>query len=390
MNIKIVSAGASGRRLMTQEALDAIETADIIMGAGRLVKEYGGVDMVSPLDIREYLKTHPCENAVILVTGDAGFFSLAKLVLQIFPEAQVIPGISSVVYLAAKAGISWEDGEFVSMHGKSANPVISVYMNSKVFFLTDKQNTPQSICKKLTEYGMGDVLVTVGERLSCHDEKITHMTAAKASRTEFSYMSVVLAKNPRAIKYIPACIPDDEFIRGKAPMTKSEVRSAVCAKLDIRRDGTVWDIGSGTGSVSIEMAYRCPSGQVWAVERDSDALELLRRNMHKFKTDNICPISGSTVEKIDSLPDPESVFIGGTGGDTKDILKKVFGRKPRNVVMTAVSLNTVSTVTELMESGEIPGGEISQISVTRTKKAGKHMMLSAENPVFIFEWRGLI
>ncbi len=205
---------------------------------------------------------------------------------------------------------------------------------------------------------------------------------------DFSPLCALLVQNPNASGTISS-IPDKSFIRGDAPMTKQQVRTAIISLLDIAADSTVWDIGAGTGSVSVEAARLCPRGRVMAVEMSPARTELIEKNSRRFSTDNITAVTADAISAMPSLPDPDSVFIGGSGKQTAAVVKAVFSRSPRAVVMTAVTLETVSKILALADSGQIPEPELCQLSVSNIRRAGAHSLLSAENPVFIFSWRRL-
>ena len=162
-------------------------------------------------------------------------------------------------------------------------------------------------------------------------------------------------------------------------MTKSEVRAAAVCSLDVCSDSVCWDIGSGSGSVTVELAFRCPDGAVYAVEQKAEAAELTGRNARRFSCDNIHVIHGKAPEALEA---PDKVFIGGSSGRLSDIADMIRRKSPDvSVTVTAVSLETLAEAAELID------GEITQLSVTRTKRVGSHTMLSAQNPVYIIKGR---
>ena len=388
MQLTIISAGPGDGRLLTAEAEERISAADMILGSERLVSAYGGYRAVTADEVERHINLYSPQQAAVLVSGDAGFFSLAKSLKARFPEAEILPGISSAAYLSAALGIPHEDWVYVSLHGREAAPAVMCSIHRNVFFLTDRKNTPRAICSRLTDFGLGGLTVSVGEDLSLKSERIRTLTAAKGATEDFSPLCALLVQNPNASGTISS-IPDKSFIRGDAPMTKHQVRTTVISLLDIAADSTVWDIGAGTGSVSVEAARLCPRGRVMAVEMSPARTELIEKNSRRFSTDNITAVTADAISAMPSLPDPDSVFIGGSGKQTIAVVKAVFSRSPRAVVMTAVTLETVSKILALADSGQIPEPEICQLSVSNIRRAGAHSLLSAENPVFIFSWRRL-
>ena len=169
-------------------------------------------------------------------------------------------------------------------------------------------------------------------------------------------------------------------------MTKAEVRAVVMSKLRIRETDVVYDVGAGTGSVSVEMALQCFDGKVFALDKNSEAVVLTEKNAHKFGCDNIEIISGEAPEALRELPSPDIVFIGGSCGKISEILSIIYEKnKTAIVVITAVSLETLSTAQKAFSGFGIIEPEIVQVSITRSKRLGNHTMLAAENPVFIIK-----
>ena len=255
----------------------------------------------------------------------------------------------------------------------------------KTFFLLGGKITAAQACRRLCEYSMNSAEVYIGENLGYENERILCGTAEDFTETETALLSVMTVVNSDCETLKRSGIPDREFVRGNVPMTKSEVRSVIISKLGISNDSVCWDIGSGTGSVSVEMALQCGSGRVYAVERNPEAMSLTDKNKHIFKCDNIEIISGNAMDNIEKLPVPDRVFIGGSGGELQQIIKMVFKKNRKAViVVTAVSLETLN---KSLEGFRICGAEteIVQVSITRTKSVGEYTMMCGENPVFIIK-----
>ncbi|MBM7557124.1 precorrin-6Y C5,15-methyltransferase (decarboxylating) subunit CbiT [Halanaerobacter jeridensis] len=179
-------------------------------------------------------------------------------------------------------------------------------------------------------------------------------------------------------------IPDDKFIRGQIPMTKEEVRAVTIAKLRLNKDSTVYDIGAGTGSVTVETALKAVTGTVYAIERDAEGVDLIQQNIDKFSIDNVEVISGTAPAVLKELPPVERVMIGGSGGQLKEILAVVDKKLAMGgrVVINAITLDTLDLArTELARLDyEV---EICNLAVTRTKEVGNYQMLDGLNPIYI-------
>lgn len=180
-------------------------------------------------------------------------------------------------------------------------------------------------------------------------------------------------------------IPDSQFIRGRVPMTKQEVRILSIVKLQLDKASVVYDIGAGTGSVSIEAAGQCIDGMVYAIEKAPEGISLIDANRKKFNIGNIELVEGAAPQCMEELPAPTHVFIGGSGGRLIDIVKAVREKNPKvRFVLNAVTLETVGELMKLQSLfPEYADMEVIQVSVSRGKVLGAHHLMSAENPVYI-------
>lgn len=401
LNVNIVGIGPGNENSMTKEAVQAIEQSACLIGDKRVVAPFENMGKSilhssSVKDIKDYLKNYD-ENhddytknseVSILVSGDVGFYSLAKSFLEdkeTIGEIKLICGISSLQYFCSKLKTSWDDVMTVSLHGRDSSILDKVMNNHKVFVLTGGKNTPADICKTLSEYGL-DVQVSVGENLSYSEEKITTDSAKNIANMFFGTLSAMLIinHNPISKQVITHGLPDDLFIRGDVPMTKQEIRSISLSKLQLYSTDIVYDIGAGTGSVSVEIAHQARSGMVYAVEKELDALELIKRNKEKFGVGNLIIIPSKAPDGIEDLPKPDKVFIGGNGGNLDSILDVVFGKNPDvRVVINAITLETLhDTVSYFKHKPEI-NVDIVNITVSKAKKIGANNLMFGQNPVTI-------
>lgn len=393
MKAYIVGIGMDGRKTLTCEAEKIISESEILIGAKRMLDTFQQTGKIlfctyNTDEIVKIIRTNSDKRISVLMSGDCGFFSGAKkLYEKLDGDAEIICGISSPVYFCSKIGLSWEKMKFVSLHGNDADIAVNVKLNRYCFFLLGGEVTPSDICTRLCRYGMENVVVYVGENLGYENEKITKGTAKKLVSYVSDRLCVLISENSEYIDYVPSGIPDDEFIRAAVPMTKAEIRSLAVSKLNIRSTDICVDCGCGTGSVSIEMAYRCPDGRVYGFDVNSDAVELTMQNSFKFGCDNINAQLGNSAEILKACSEiiPDKAFIGGTKGRIAELAKILFERNPKiKLLITAVTLetlnNALSTLDELGAESDV-----SQIAVIRTKKVGKSTMLDAQNPVFIIE-----
>jgi precorrin-6Y C5,15-methyltransferase (decarboxylating) len=404
-NFRIVSAGVGSPELLTFEARNAIADAERVLADKRLAAAFSGLRTNTQTDIEPCAFSDLAERAsaialelasfgasgiiAILVSGDAGFYSAAKTLrvkLESLGEVSTISGVGSLQYFCALLNTSWDDAELISLHGKSGSEcdalLGTVSYRPKVFALTGGNDSPGSICERLTLAGLGGVNVTTGENLGSADEKVKFGVASDFFGANGSDLAVMLIENVSFVN--PAISPDDgDFQRGDIPMTKAEVRRLAAVKLQIEPTSVVWDIGAGSGSCSAAFARLANRGSVFAVERDSDALSLIDVNRRKTGAFNVQIISGEAPAALAGLPRPDCVFIGGSGGNLSAIigLCKAANASVR-IVITAVTLETLNEAVAAMEAA-FDNIEVVQISVTETRRAGRYHMARAQNPVWV-------
>ena len=387
MRVTLASLGGGGQETMTAECAAALRNARCILGAKRLLEHLprGCTDnRIAAVRAQELLDAILGQQGgcVVVFSGDAGFYSGARgLLAQRGIPVQVLPGVSSVQLFAARLGRPWQDWELVSAHGVDCNVIGAVSRGKPAFFLTGGALGPGELCRMLADAGLGSLSVAVGENLSGPEEKITTSTAAELAGRSFASLSVLLAEPaPRFERRSPG-LPDGMFVRGQAPMTKQEVRAAALAKLGVGPSDVLWDVGAGTGSVSVELALSAPEGQVFAVECDEDACALVRENKRKFSTWNLQLVEGKAPQALAGLPAPDAVFIGGTKGGMEDIVGQVLAKNENaRICISAIALETLSAAVTALEKHGLEA-DVAQIAVTRP--AGKLHLLMANNPTFL-------
>lgn len=407
--VTIIGAGPGNPDLLSRAALDAIDIADVVIGAHRAL---AGID-VPPDAVRcELVKTADIvaaltdaaswQRAVVVMTGDVGLFSGARRLVEALSgdarvDVRVIPGISSASYLAARLARPWQDWRFASAHGVACDIVAEAERAGELFLATSGGEDPSRLSGELGHAGFGDARVTVAERLSYPDERITCATASEIAGQTFDDLNVMLiefaggAGSPANSRwpYASSGIPDELFIRGDVPMTKQEVRAVALAKLRLTATDTVWDVGAGTGSVSIEAALVARAGSVWAVERNAAGVRLIRENADAFGCGNVHAVPGVAPEALAKLPVPDAVFVGGSAGELPSIVEAALEKNSQ--VRLCVPCVTVETLTEacaLLSGSRFKGFEACQVSAARAEAVGSHHLMKAQNPVFLVSARG--
>ena len=410
MEICLAGIGMGSKDGQTQEVQHAIETADILLGAERMIERYSAKIEKRPYYMTEqilpYLEQLQ-ENGItaqkdplrvtVLFSGDTGFYSGCRKLYMALQEAvatgtlnagvRILPGISSVVSLAARVGESYEDAVILSMHGKKLNRLLAtVESHEKVFLLTSGSEDIRKIGRSLAEAGLTDCEVTVGYQLSYPEESIRILTPGQCEEITGEGLYTCLIRNPHwQPERLTHGRADICFLRdAKTPMTKEEVREVSICKLHLTENAVVYDIGSGTGSVAIEIAGVPGRVQVYAIERKPEAVELLRKNRAYFHMDNIQIIEAPAPEGLEELPVPTHAFIGGSGGRLMDILWALYRKNPHmRIVINAISMETIAELKEVLDTFPVEEEEILQMQVSRVKKLLSYHLPQAENPVWI-------
>ena len=392
----IAGIGPGSEALQTAEVRAAIEQAGCLIGAKRMLEAVAKpqqltIDAIAPETIASHIAQHPeCKTFCVVMSGDTGFYSGTKKLLPLLNRCRVkvLPGLSSMSYLCARLGVSYEDAVPVSLHGRDLDIAREVRRRRKVFALVGGDGGMQALCEQLTKAKLGHVRVSTGERLSYPDEKITRGTALELRFCTFDKLSTALIENDAPGEIITPGLPDEAFLReltpGKVvPMTKSEVRSVCLSKLQLTESAVCWDVGAGTGSVSIEMARLCTDGFVYAVEKNEQALALLEKNKEAFSASNMQIIAGCAPEACRELPAPTHAFLGGTSGSVREILSLLLEKNPRvRIVAAAVTLESVSALTACMKDFET--AECVLVQISKAAPLGRYHLMQAQNPVYLF------
>ena len=399
--VKIVGIGPGNKSLFTQEVSQAIESADCLIGAKRMLGSVGSVhqkmvEAIDPQVISDYIHNHKeYQNFTVLMSGDSSFYSGTKRLLPLLQdcETKVLPGVSSLSYLCSKLNISSENIKTVSLHGRTQDIIPDVHSNRKLFLLTGGTNTVNSICQALLDNGLGDLYMVIGENLSYENEVITKGAVKYLANRVYGSLAVILIENDHPDMVITHGLPDSVFKRnsgekGIIPITKSEIRSICLSKLGLTEDSVCWDIGSGTGSVSIEMALQSKNGHVYAIEKDPDAVMLSKENAARLHASNLTFIEGEASEVCPELPSPTHVFIGGCSGKIDEIMSLLFSRKSDiKIVSTAVSLETIAELNQTIHRYDFSEIDVVLVQTAQGKELGSHRLMLGGNPVYIFSMR---
>ena len=373
--IDVVGMGPGNPELLSAQA------HRIIQGAKRVLN----TREMSISDLLKKLEEPITGSTVVLVSGDTGFHSLAQTIEKKFKKDLVTfyPGVSSIAYLSSKLKIPYDDATLVSLHGNQKSLVPYVSYHHKVFALTGGVNRASDCCQALTEAGLGEVEVVIGEALTLPHERILKGPAKNFIETELLDLAVLYVEHSNWVSPNQS-LKDSDFIRGKVPMTKEEMRHLSIDKLQIEPDEVVYDIGAGTGSVAIELARKAYQGMVYAIERKEEGLELIHQNRLKHGAFNLKVVKGLAPAAFSGLPAPDKVFIGGSGGQMTEIVEELLKSNPKvRIVINVVSLQGISEVTKLLDGYQTINSEVICVNVARSRKLGSYDLMMAQNPVYM-------
>ena len=350
---------------------------------------------------------------VVLATGDplchgiAGFLA-ARLCVQ---AVEVLPNVSTLQLACARVGLVWQDAKIVSIHARDAGewqvgapPTHGLHTlaqalraHDRLLVLTSPENTPARIARLLLAEGQGeDFRMAVAERLLQPDERVRAELApaevAEASPQAFADPNVVLLwrvrPRPNPVRFGLADRDYHQRQPDKGLITRQEVRAVSLARLQLRADSRVWDIGAGSGSVGLEAARLCPQGHVWAIEKNEADVAIARRNRDAFAVSNHTLVHGRAPEGLEAWPDPDAVFIGGSGGELSSLIALCLRRlRPGgHLVMNFVTLENLAVATQAlkaMEATDAIDWDVLQLQAARSRPILDMHRMAAENPVWI-------
>ena len=387
----IIGAGMGAPDSLTGEAAHALAVSDMVFATARLTAVCDRAVVCLFDQLAAQAIASDAQTVSVLVSGDVGFFSAAgRLREQLAPHGDVrlVCGLSSMQYFCAKLGASYDDACVRSLHGRAGSILGAVSYHKKTFVLTGGENTAPKVCKTLADAGLGGLTVHLGENLGAADERIETATAETLAAEACGNLAVLLIEHPDAVNASEP-VRDGMLIRAKVPMTKEEVRWVSVSRLAVQPHDTVWDVGAGTGAVTLELARKASDGLVYAVERKLEAVALLHENRRRLGGYNVRIIEDAAPDALEALPAPDCVFVGGSGGAMRRILEIA---KQKNhavrVVVNAIALETLHETQAALSALGFTDVEITQLSAARGRSVGAYTMMTANNPVYILSGGG--
>lgn len=394
--IAIVGIGDDGPAGLSAEAHALIATADLLAGGYRHLEWFSNhparkvpiTKRLNELCRQLELARTRGERAVVLASGDPLFFGVGAYLSRHFGRhnVSILPHLSSIQLAFARLAIPWNDAIILSAHGRPLAPLIRPALDhDKVAFLTDETNTPAAIATALLAAGMEDCDVAVCEHLGGPLERIVEARLSQLPALHFAPLNVfLLVRNAPHFPSLAYGMPEESYAHSRGQITKAEVRAVSLAKLHLTRHGILWDIGAGSGSLSIEAAL-LSAGQVYAIERAGEQQALLQHNITSHYVSNVTLVPGEAPEALASLPTPNAVFIGGSGGRLAAILREVDARLPEGgrLVLNLTLLEHLTETMAMLKSWPYWQTEVVQLQIARSTLLAGGTHFTALNPVWI-------
>ncbi len=414
---RVIGVLDDGAASLSPTALALLRRADVVVGGSRTLALLD--DDIAPhaqrRDLTGQLSAVPGwiaaareagHSSVVLATGDPLCHGIASyLASRLCIEAvEVLPNLSTVQLACARLGLAWQDARIVSVHSKDAGEwhvgaepghglyalAQSLRQHDRLLVLTSPDNSPDRIARLMVAEGLGDDFqMAVAERLCTPDERVVaELSPHDAAQQTFADPNVVvLVRSQVRPQPVRMGLADSAYHQrqpDKGLITKQEVRAVSLARMQLRADSRVWDIGAGSGSVGLEAARLCPQGHVWAIEKNEADFAIAGQNARAFGVSNHTLVHGKAPEGLDAWPDPDAVFIGGSGGELQELIALCLRRLRAGgwLVMNFVTLENLASATQALQAqGAV--WDVLQLQAARSKPILHMHRMAAENPVWI-------
>lgn len=405
--INIIGISDAGLDLLSEASRALLRDATLLVGGERHL-EFIPESKAEKITLKSNLKEmalrleaelkKPGSRAVVMASGDPLFYGIARFLIKNLgaDKVEVRPYLSSMQLAFARAGLSWEDAQFLSVHGRPMENLIAVSPDAKkIGVFTDKDNTPARCADYLVSMGWpAESKAWVCENLEGKDERVSALTLAELAGKNFSELNVLIVERDSAPDPHQAYafgLSDESFAQRKPErglITKSEIRALSLSKMRVFPGATVWDVGAATGSVAIEAARLSGRGHVWAIEKNAEDCENIAENVARFHTPQVRIIQGLAPLALEQIPaedDPDAVFIGGSSGKMSDILDLCLRRLKTggSIVLNTVTLESQAEALAWYKKSGMDW-DLIQVQVSRRKAILELNRFDALNPITIF------
>lgn len=385
---------AAGVESLPQGMIERVLSADFLAGGKRHLAyfpTFTGETLPITNNIPELVsnlksKIQNRKLPVVLASGDPMFYGIGVTLRRYFSADQfeIIPAPSSMQLAFAALGESWHDAKLLSAHGRPIEHVISeILAGGTCGVLTDNVHTPREIARRLVAWGLS-AECAICENLGSSEQRIIRTTLATVAKSDYAKLNVFIVWNPALIAPIAPHLSDNAFVTHKNQITKREIRLLALAELGLQAHEVMWDIGAGSGAVTIEAARSQPTAQVWAIEKRAALCTVMRENLARFPCYNVQFTHGVAPDHITTWPAPDAIFIGGSGGNLTSILEYATAnlRNGGRLVANFATLESLQLFRQLL-----PNATVTQLTVSRGKPILNAMRFEGLNPVFVGVWR---
>ena len=403
-SVSIIGIGDDGLEAVSNTVRQLILSADILAGNERtlsLVPEAPGerIPVGADLDaVVGEINSAGDAKVAVLVTGDPLFYGLARFLCDRLgsDRCEIIPHVSSMQMAFARVKESWDEAYLTNLANHTIDSVVEkIRVASKVGLFTTEQITPAQVAKKLLARRIDYFTIYVCENLGARNERVTRGTVAEIAEQSFEPLNVMVLVREGDIPDRPRQSrirsmfgnPDEEFVQSTPKhglLTPAEVRAVALAQMALHHNSIVWDVGAGSGSVSVEAAQLAPGGQVFAIERDKEDEALIRQNADRFGVVNVTPILGTAPEVWANLPYPDAVFIDGSGKEIARLAELAFDRlnPGGRFVANVVSIQSLDEVTEALgkKTSQV---DVWMVNISRGKTQLERLRFEALPPTFV-------
>ncbi len=402
--IYIIGIGEDGLSGLTESARKLVQDADLILGENHclaLVPETGAERYAVGTDFEQglrQLEDSAGKKAVVLAEGDPLFYGVARYLCDRLGKErfEVVPHVSTMQLAFARVKESWEEAFLTNLANHGVESVLEPIRSAeKVGLFTSEASPPSAVARALLDHGLDYFVAYVCENLGSPDERVTRGELAEIAEQDFSPLNVmILVRKPHMPDRPSEAIgrrlfgnPDEAFLQARPKrglLTPGEVRSIALAEMDLGLASVVWDIGAGSGSVAVEAAQIASEGNVYAIEVDPEDHQLIIENAKRFKVGNLVPILGRAPEAWGDLPDPDAVFVGGSGRGICRLVEEAFGRLQPGGRLAA-TIGSIDNLAEVNRALRGYGREVKvwMISIARGNYQLEEVRFESLNPVFL-------
>ncbi|WED24652.1 precorrin-6y C5,15-methyltransferase (decarboxylating) subunit CbiE [Vibrio sp. JC009] len=401
-SITVVGVPEDGCVSLTSKAVNAVAAARVVAGHPRHLEwfpQFEGLFLDMSQGFSDWLSEVIDESeeggVVVLASGDPLFFGIGSTLLKKMPvdELSFIPTHSSAQLAFSRLGIPWSESRFISCHGRKLAGLVAKMQQGNLFaILTDSKNTPQIVAAHMKQFSETGWKLSVCEQLGGTEETIRTFSVEELaeSDTGFDPLNILVAQREnQALWGGHGQFSSDQSYLKRMPknglITKQSIRHLALTSMRIQSDDTVWDIGTGSGSVAIESAKFANNGQVYAVECNEECFESIQANIFAHGTDNVELIKGKAPEALSELEKPDAIFVGGSRGAMESILSYCLDslKSGGRLVVSAVTMDTVAEVYQWAKQNDV-SFDAQMVNVSSTQPLAHYLRYQAENPIHLF------